>query len=191
MPLFLLLLAIPMIEIALFVSVGGEIGIWWTLAIVVVTAVLGTLALRNQGFTLLRRAQTAEGLLETPTLLSEGLLVFAAGLLLLTPGFLTDAIGFALLAPPVRQWVAREILKRAKVVVAQRRPGAGHPPGGEGSSPRGGPQSPRPHPPRHETPPDPDPGDPDAGPSSLRKPRPGTGDVEDAVILDPDRRTDR
>lgn len=102
--LFLAFLAIPLIEIALFIQIGGAIGLWPTLAIVVLTAIIGTWAVRSQGLGALARLQAAlERGGDPATPLIEGVLILIAGVLLLTPGFFTDALGFALLLPPVRR----------------------------------------------------------------------------------------
>lgn len=113
--LALLFLVVPAIEIYLIVVVGGVIGPAATLAIVAVTAVVGAALARRQGLEVLRRLQesmaTGRGIERS---LAEGALVLVAGVLLLTPGFATDAVGLALLAPPVRRWAAGRILQRAR-----------------------------------------------------------------------------
>lgn len=119
MILFLLLLAVPLIEIALFIVVGDAIGLWPTLGIVVVTAIIGSYALRRQGFATMARLRSLNGPDAASTVLIEGVLLLAAGLLLLTPGVLTDAIGLALLVPAVRRVVAQQIAKHAVTVVAR------------------------------------------------------------------------
>ena len=110
--LFALLIAVPIIEIALFIEVGGAIGLWPTLAIVILTAAAGAALLRLQGrgaLIDLRRSIAGGG--DPAKALAHGALVLVAGVLLLTPGFFTDALGFALLVPGVRSaviaWGAR------------------------------------------------------------------------------------
>lgn len=144
MPLLFLLLfiAMPIIEIAVFIQAGDLIGLWPTLAIVIVTGIAGTILLRTQGYGVVGRirARMEEG---QPPLFEmfEGLCIFAAGLLLLTPGFVTDGIGFLLFLPPLRRLIAVGIASRVKVHVhaqgghgpgmgPQGRPG--HGPGGRG-----------------------------------------------------------
>ena len=103
MRLFLILVAVPIIEIALFIEIGGWIGTWPTVAIVVLTALVGSILLRRQGLAALQNFQQrlVEG--EAPgRLLADGAMILFAGALLLTPGFFTDGVGFALLVPPVR-----------------------------------------------------------------------------------------
>ena len=107
--LFLIFVAVPIIEIALFIQVGGAIGLFPTLAIVIATALAGTLLMRQQGFSTLARLQSSMGGEGDPlSPILHGVLILAAGLLLLTPGFFTDAVGFALLVPSIRQaFIAR------------------------------------------------------------------------------------
>lgn len=122
--IFLLLIAVPLTEIALFIVIGDEIGLSATLAIVLVTALLGAITLRTQGMQTLKKLSALRADEEAPVVLIEGLMIAAAGLLLLTPGFLTDSIGFLLLAPPIRHALARRAVAKA-VVFAARGVGAG------------------------------------------------------------------
>lgn len=109
--LFLLFVAVPIIEIALFIQVGGVIGLWPTLGIVILTAIAGTSLMRLQGMQTLARLQSslAEGRNPADPM-AQGAMILVAGVLLLTPGFFTDAVGLALLLPPVRvaliKWAA-------------------------------------------------------------------------------------
>ncbi len=101
--IFLLLVAVPIIEIGLFIQVGGWLGLWPTLAIVILTAAIGTVLLRAQGLAALGELQRRLGAGEDPSAtLAHGAMILVAGVLLLTPGFFTDAVGFLLLTPPVR-----------------------------------------------------------------------------------------
>ncbi len=114
--LLLAFLAVPLIEIALFIQVGGLIGLWPTLGIVVLTAIAGTALVRSQGLAQLNLLRTSFSDLRDPTEpLAHGAMILFAGALLLTPGFFTDAVGLALLAPPVRNAVLRYIRARIKV----------------------------------------------------------------------------
>lgn len=114
--LFVLFLAVPLIEIALFIQVGGVIGLWWTLAIVVFTAYLGTRLIRSQGVKALNDVQSSFSELRDPTEpLAHGAMILFSGALLLTPGFFTDAVGFALLVPTVRRVVFNYVRSRVKV----------------------------------------------------------------------------
>ena len=101
--IFLALASIPIIEIALFIKVGGLIGVWPTIALVILTAIIGGALLRAQGFAAMTRLQAslAEGG-DPRGPLAHGATILLAGLLMLTPGFFTDIIGFLLLLPPVR-----------------------------------------------------------------------------------------
>lgn len=125
MYLFLAFLLVPIIEIALFIQVGGWIGLWPTLAIVVLTAVLGTWLVRTQGLLAMGQLRRSFSELEDPTEpLAHGAMILIAGALLLTPGFFTDAIGFSLLMPPVRVAVYRYLRARVQVTQFQMGPGA-------------------------------------------------------------------
>lgn len=136
MLLFLLLLAVPIIEIALFIQVGGWIGLWPTIAVVVLTAALGTSLLRAQGLAALGEVQRNLNIGGNPApALAHGALILVAGVLLLTPGFFTDGVGFLLLVPAVRAAVIRHLGRRMTVVHMQSgvhmQPG-GPRPGGTG-----------------------------------------------------------
>ncbi|MEE9427403.1 MAG: FxsA family protein [Paracoccaceae bacterium] len=114
--LFVLFLAIPLIEIGLFIQVGGFIGLWWTLGIVVLTAFLGTRLIRSQGVMAMNDVQSSFRDLRDPTEpLAHGAMILFSGALLLTPGFFTDAVGFALLVPAVRRVVFKYVRSRVKV----------------------------------------------------------------------------
>ena len=105
---FLFLLAAPLLEIGLLIKVGQMIGIWWTLAIVVGTAILGLGVIMENGFTTPARIHEAMMKGDAPVApMLEGGLVVAAGILLLTPGLIADALGVLLLLPPLRRLVAR------------------------------------------------------------------------------------
>lgn len=114
--LFLAFLAVPLIEIALFIQIGGAIGLGWTLAIVVFTAVLGTWLVRNQGLLALSQVRGSFSQMQDPTEpLANGAMILFSGALLLTPGFFTDAVGFALLIPPVRKAIFGFLRSRVTV----------------------------------------------------------------------------
>lgn len=114
----LLLLAFiltPIIEIAGFITVGGWIGLWPTLLVVLLTAVAGTILVRQQSAQVISRINTQLGAGQIPgRALFDGLCLFAAALLLLTPGFFTDVIGIGLLLPPVRSFLAPRLLRWAQ-----------------------------------------------------------------------------
>jgi UPF0716 protein FxsA len=109
-------IAIPVIEIALFIQVGGLLGLWPTLAIVVLTAILGTQLVRSQGLSTLAALQSNFSELKDPTeSLAHGGMILFAGALLLTPGFFTDAVGFLLLTPAFRLVAFRWIKSRFRM----------------------------------------------------------------------------
>ncbi|MFY0693168.1 MAG: FxsA family protein [Paracoccaceae bacterium] len=114
--LFVLFVTVPIIEIALFIQIGGLIGLWPTLGIVVLTAFLGTMLVRSQGLMALAEVRSNLNELRDPTeSLAHGAMILASGLLLLTPGFFTDFVGFMLLVPTVRAAVFRWVRARVKV----------------------------------------------------------------------------
>lgn len=114
--LLLAFIAVPLIEIALFIQVGGLIGLWPTLAVVLVTAVVGTLLVRSQGASVMTDLRRSFNEMQDPAEpLAHGAMILFAGALLLTPGFFTDAVGFALLLPPLRRMAWRWIRARMHV----------------------------------------------------------------------------
>lgn len=114
--LFVLFVAIPMLEIALFIQVGGFLGLWPTLGIVLLTAFVGTILVRSQGLAAISEIQSKISQVRDPTeALANGAMILAAGLLLLTPGFFTDAVGLSFLLPPVRKLVFDWAKTRIKI----------------------------------------------------------------------------
>ena len=111
--LFLFFLIVPFAEIYLLLAVGGIIGAFPTIALVVFTAVLGAGLLRHQGFQTFRRFQEnlAQGNLPTYEII-EGPILLIGGALLLTPGFITDLFGFICLIPFLRRKVAQYIIEK-------------------------------------------------------------------------------
>lgn len=132
--LILLFIGIPLIELSLFLTIGNRIGPGATIAIVILTGILGAYLTRQQGLRTLQRYRESMNAGKLPhEEVVEGLMILIAGGVLLTPGFLTDAIGFSLLIPPVRsalRGVLGEALKgKINVVGAETgMPGAGSPP---------------------------------------------------------------
>lgn len=107
-------LALPIIEIALFIVVGGWIGLWPTLGLVVLAAVSGAAVMRRQGLQTLRRLQAEVDAGGDPAAsLVDGALVLVAGALLVLPGFFTDAVALILLVPAARAALIRGAAKRA------------------------------------------------------------------------------
>lgn len=121
--LLLLFIGVPMVEIAVFIQVGGMIGLWPTLAIVVLTAVAGSYLLRLQGTATLVRAQQAMARGEMPLAeVFDGACLLVAGVLLLTPGFVTDTLGALLFIPPVRVALRRFFGRFFRAAAVYRRP---------------------------------------------------------------------
>lgn len=111
--LFVAFLAVPLIEIALFIQVGGLIGLWPTLALVLLTAVAGTWLMRREGARALNDLRQSLNELRDPTShIAHGAMILLAGALLLTPGFFTDTMGILLLIRPVRVWLMAQVGKR-------------------------------------------------------------------------------
>ncbi|MBZ0217776.1 MAG: FxsA family protein [Fimbriimonadaceae bacterium] len=109
----IIFIGVPLIEIALFVQIGGRIGLAWTIIIVIATAIAGTVMLRAQGLAVLGRAQDTLRAGDVPVeSLIDGVFLLIAGILLLTPGFLTDFIGFLFFVPVVRQSLGRYFWSR-------------------------------------------------------------------------------
>jgi len=111
----LLFIVMPILEIGVLIRVGGWLGLWQTLLIVILTAVLGTWMLRQQSAATMVQAQSRLQAGELPAQqIFEGLLLLVGGILLLTPGFVTDAFGFACLVPWSRRWLAGRIANKTK-----------------------------------------------------------------------------
>jgi UPF0716 protein FxsA len=115
--LFAVFMIVPLIEIAFFVVIGNAIGLWPTLAGVLVTALIGSVVLRYQGLALFNeiRGTMARGALPARAL-ADAMMVAIAGVLLLTPGYFTDLMGITLLIPPVRTAIYAFLGKRIQVV---------------------------------------------------------------------------
>ena len=114
--LLLLFIAVPLIEIALFIQVGDIIGLWPTLLVVVLTAIAGTALVRSQGLSALSSLKSSVNELRDPAEpLAHGAMILFSGALLLTPGFFTDTVGFLLLVPGVRNWLIRKLRERVHV----------------------------------------------------------------------------
>ncbi len=111
--LLIIFILVPIIEIAVFIQVGDVLGLGVTLFIVVVTAVLGVNLLKQQGFKAWRDIQLSltQGKVPALEIAAAAQLLFAGGLLL-TPGFVTDIIGFSLMVPQVRLYLARQMIKK-------------------------------------------------------------------------------
>ena len=114
--LLIAFIGVPLLEITLFIQVGGAIGLKWTLLIVIITAILGTVLVKSQGRSVMAKLQSSFSELNDPTEpLAHGSMILFAGALLLTPGFFTDGLGFALMIPQFRTWMFNYLRKRVKV----------------------------------------------------------------------------
>lgn len=118
--LLFLFIAVPAVELILLIKLGGLIGLLPTVAIIFVTGALGATLARWQGLSVLHQIQTqmAQGQLPANALF-DGVIILLAGALLLTPGFLTDIVGFLSLVPSVRNVFKRAIRKRIEKSIQQ------------------------------------------------------------------------
>lgn len=115
MILILLLLAVPAAEIFLFVKIGGMIGAWPTIGLILATAAIGGTILRIQGLRTLERARRQLANQQIPVVeIAQGAFLILAAILLLTPGFITDFLGALLLLPPLRHLIMIAVLRQLK-----------------------------------------------------------------------------
>ena len=119
--LIVLFTLVPIIELALLIQTGRWIGLWPTLAIVVATGVVGAALASREGLQAWRNVQLDlwEGRVPARSVL-DGLSVFVGGALLLTPGLLTDALGFFLLIRPTRRWLQNRVVNRFGASIMKR-----------------------------------------------------------------------
>jgi UPF0716 protein FxsA len=129
LPLVLLFIAVPIAELAVIIWVGQQIGVLWTLALLVADSILGSVLMRAQGRAAWRRFNAAVGAARVPAReVLDGALVIFGGALLLTPGFISDLLGLTLLIPPtralVRATLVRQLERRmvAAATASRRRP---------------------------------------------------------------------
>jgi UPF0716 protein FxsA len=110
--LIVLFITVPILELFVILQIGGEIGPWWTIALLIADSILGSVLMRSQGRAAWRRFNEALQRGRPPAReVLDGVLIVFGGALLLTPGFLTDLVGLLLLLPPTRA-VARRVLVR-------------------------------------------------------------------------------
>jgi UPF0716 protein FxsA len=123
----LLFILVPIIEIWLMIDIGSVIGAGWTVLAIISTAIIGASLVRYQGIGIYSRLNQTVQRGEIPAMeMIEGLTLLISGALLLTPGFITDALGFLILIPPLRRWFALNMLKRFFIVPgAPGKPGQG------------------------------------------------------------------
>ena len=113
----LLFVGIPLIELYFLIQVGSEIGAFSTIFLTVFTALLGGWMVRAQGFSTLMRVRETMDRGEVPAIeMMEGSVLLVCGFMLLLPGFITDAVGFIFLIPPLRRWLLSAGLKGAGVM---------------------------------------------------------------------------
>lgn len=140
--LFFLFVTVPVIELFLFLVLGQRIGLGATFAIVLLTGFLGAYLAKSQGLKAIARYQEslAQGRLPHEAII-DSLLILIAGALLLTPGFLTDAVGFALLTPSIRNVIRARLEQSIKEKITVAGQGMGMPvPKGSGGGSSGGPR---------------------------------------------------
>ena len=122
MPFFILVavfVGVPILEISFLLKVSAAIGGFKTILFVIFTAVLGAYLVKQQGIATLTSFQQEANAGRIPAQqMLEGIALLFAGAVLMTPGFVTDAIGFALLVPSVRRWVIAYALKSGRIVTA-------------------------------------------------------------------------
>ena len=112
-PLILLFIIVPIAELAVIIQVGQQIGVWWTIGILVADSILGSMLMRSQGRAAWRRFNVALQSGRPPAReVLDGVLVIFGGALLLTPGFITDIFGLVFLLPPTRALVRRVLVRR-------------------------------------------------------------------------------
>jgi len=115
MPFFLIFILVPLAEIIVFMNVSDVIGLGTALIMALLTAILGGSIVRHQGIQTIMSAQNnlQRGALPSRELF-DGLCLVAAGATLITPGFITDAVGFALLIPPLRELLRQKLIRSGK-----------------------------------------------------------------------------
>lgn len=120
--LILLFTVVPVIELALLIKVGQYIGVAYTLGIVVITGIVGAYLAKLQGLLTLGRIQDDinQGIMPADRLF-DGVLILCSGILLLTPGFITDLIGFMGLIPFTRRFFKRQFSRKIRNMISQRR----------------------------------------------------------------------
>ena len=120
--LLILLIVVPVVELYILIEIGQQIGAFTTIGIIVLTGIIGAYLVKNQGFMILRKIQhdLSQGILPGDSLL-QGIIILAGGIFLLTPGFITDIIGFIFLIP-----ISREIVKKYLLIWLKRKIDSGN-----------------------------------------------------------------
>ena len=120
--IFIILLSLPLIEIAVLVAVGSKIGVLATIGLVIATGVLGSFLLKIEGASALSRLQTEIQTGRAPDKqLANAAMVMLAGIFLIIPGFVSDVIGLLLFLPPVRAFVLKSLISRVTIIRPQSR----------------------------------------------------------------------
>jgi UPF0716 protein FxsA len=131
LPLVLLFIVVPIVEIYVIIQVGQAIGALWTIALLVADSILGSVLMRSQGRAAWRRFNEAVAAGRVPAReVLDGVLVIFGGALLLTPGFVTDIFGLSFLLPPTRAVIRRVLVRRfaGRLIVAVPGSAGGRPP---------------------------------------------------------------
>jgi UPF0716 protein FxsA len=130
LPLVLIFIVVPIIELYVIIQVGEAIGVWWTIALLIADSLIGTWLMRSQGRSVWRRFQETVQAGRMPHReVADGVLVIFGGALLLTPGFVTDFLGLFLILPPTRAVVRRTLLRRVTFGLVSGRYQRGDAPG--------------------------------------------------------------
>lgn len=119
--LFVLFLVVPLVELFVLIEVGQVIGAGWTILLVLVTAILGAFMVKLQGLHTLHKAQASIQQGQPPAMeMLEGAAILISGVMLLIPGFVTDALGFMLLIPPLRRALLMPVIAKSNMVFHSR-----------------------------------------------------------------------
>jgi UPF0716 protein FxsA len=120
--LLILLIVVPVVELYILIEIGQQIGAFTTIGIIVLTGIIGAYLVKNQGFMVLKKIQydLNQNILPGDSLL-QGIIILAGGIFLLTPGFITDIIGFIFLIP-----ISREIVKKYLLIWLKRKIDSGN-----------------------------------------------------------------
>jgi UPF0716 protein FxsA len=128
LPLVLLFIVVPIVEIYVIIQVGQAIGALWTILLLVADSILGSMLMRAQGRAAWRRFNEAVAAGRVPAReVLDGVLVIFGGALLLTPGFVTDVFGLAFLLPPTRAVIRGLLVRRVAGRLVVARPGSARP----------------------------------------------------------------
>ncbi|MDC3412633.1 membrane protein FxsA [Aquibacillus sp. 3ASR75-11] len=126
--LLLFVLVVPALEIGVLVWIGGIVGPWWVILLIILTGVLGAWLAKQQGIEALHRARQSVSMGQVPhDVIFDGLCILIGAAFLLTPGFITDTLGFILLIPytrnPIKHWMQKmlqNMMKRGTITIFRR-----------------------------------------------------------------------